>query len=136
MGEDFDVHGKDKRRSLSQEVFVLQIIVEMKTGEMRNLREQVAETQQKMEQLEVNKKKLNVALARIEDLEEQNVYKEKLTKRLSAENDKLQEDIKNSSSAAKMMNETVDVLKKRIRENLINESQEKRKSCEAFSIII
>jgi len=130
--EDFDVHGKDKRRSLSQEVFVLQIIVEMKTGEMRNLREQVAETQQKMEQMEVNRKKLNVALARIEDLEEQNVYKEKLTKRLSAENDKLQEDIKNSSSAAKMMNETVDVLKKRIRENLINESQEKKEELRGF----
>ena len=66
-----EVGRPEKRRSLSQETFCLQIIVGMKTDEMRNLREQVAVTEQKLEQSENSKKKLNLVLARIEDLKEQ-----------------------------------------------------------------
>ena len=66
-----EVAGAEKRRSLSQEAFCLQIIVSMKTDEMRNLREQVAITEQKLEQSENSKKKLSLVLARIEDLKEQ-----------------------------------------------------------------
>jgi len=72
--------GPEKRRSLSQEVFCLQIIVEMKTDEMRNLREQVAITEQQLEQSENSKKKLSTVLARIEDLEEQIAIKERVEK--------------------------------------------------------
>ena len=70
--------GTEKRRSLSQEVFCLQIIVEMKTDEMRNLREQVALTEQELEQFEITKKRLSTVLARIEDLEEQITIKERV----------------------------------------------------------
>ena len=70
--------GTEKRRSLSQEVFCLQIIVEMKTDEMRNLREQVALTEQELEQFEITKKRLSTVLARIEDLEEQIAIKERV----------------------------------------------------------
>ena len=70
--------GTEKRRSLSQEVFCLQIIVEMKTDEMRNLREQVALTEQQLEQFEITKKRLKTVLARIEDLEEQITIKERV----------------------------------------------------------
>ena len=72
--------GDEKRRSLSQEVFCLQIVVEMKTDEMRNLREQVALTEQELEQFGISKKKLKTVLARIEDLEEQIVIKERAEK--------------------------------------------------------
>ena len=63
--------GEDKRRSLSQEVYSLQLVVEMRTGDVRNLREQLARATQKLEQEEIVKEKLRKATARIEDMKEQ-----------------------------------------------------------------
>merc|ERR1712013_248075 len=42
----------NKRRSLSQEVYSLQLVVEMRTGEVRSLREQMAKATQQLEQAE------------------------------------------------------------------------------------
>ena len=62
---------EDKKRSLSQEVYSLQLVVEMRTGEVRNFREQLARVTQKLEQEEIVKDKMSKATARMEDLEEQ-----------------------------------------------------------------
>ena len=62
---------EDKKRSLSQEVYSLQLVVEMRTGEVRNLREHLVRATQKLEQAEIVKEKLRKATARMEDLEEQ-----------------------------------------------------------------
>ena len=68
---DEDDLSEYKKRSLSQEVYSLQLVVEMRTGEVRNLRDQLARTTQELEQAEVVKEKLGKSTARIEDLEEQ-----------------------------------------------------------------
>jgi hypothetical protein len=62
---------ENKKISLSQEVYSLQLVVEMRTGEVRNLRDQLARTTQQQEQAEIDKGKLRKATARMEDLEEQ-----------------------------------------------------------------
>ena len=62
---------ENKRRSLSQEVYSLQLVVEMRSGEVRNLRDQLARETQKLEQAEIDKEKWMKATARMEDLEEQ-----------------------------------------------------------------
>ena len=72
--------GEDKRRSLSQEVYSLQLVVEMRTGEVRNLREQLARATQQLDQAEIRREKLKKATARMEDLEEQVKMKNNLEK--------------------------------------------------------
>ena len=63
--------GEYKRRSLSQEVHTLQLVVEMRSGEVRKIRDQLARATQQLEQAEIDKEKLKKATARMEDLEEQ-----------------------------------------------------------------
>ena len=41
---------EDKKRSLSQEAYSLQMVIEMRTGEVRNLRDQLARATQQPEQ--------------------------------------------------------------------------------------
>ena len=77
---------EDKKKSLSQEIYSLQLVVEMRTGEVRNLRDQLARTTQQLEQAEVVKEKLGKATARIEDLEEQIKLKNRLEKYASEYN--------------------------------------------------
>jgi hypothetical protein len=48
---------EDKKRSLSQEVYSLQLVVEMRTGEVRNLREQLTRATQELDETETTKKK-------------------------------------------------------------------------------
>jgi hypothetical protein len=102
----------DKRRSLSQEVFCLQIIVGMKTDEMRNLREQVAITEQKLEQSENSEKKLSTVLARIEDLEEQVVIKERAQKQLLFEKSQLEISVLDASKAVTRLSQNVEELQR------------------------
>ena len=71
---------ENKRRSLSQEVYSLQLVVEMRTGEVRNFREQLARATQELEQAEIVKEKLTKATARMEDLEEQIKIKNRMEK--------------------------------------------------------
>ena len=69
--EEDDNISEDKKRSLSQEVYSLQLVVEMRTGEVRNMREQMAKATQQLEQAEIDKQRLKKVTARMEDLEEQ-----------------------------------------------------------------
>ena len=71
MEYDKDPIRRKKKRSLTQEVYSLQLVVEMRTGEVRNLREQLAKASQQLEEAQIEKEKLRNVSARIEDLEEQ-----------------------------------------------------------------
>ena len=80
MEYEEDNVSEDKRRSLSQEVYSLQLVIDMRTGEVRNLREQLNIATQQQEEAEVNKEKLKKATARVEDLQEQIKMKNKVEK--------------------------------------------------------
>ena len=69
---------EEKKRSLSAEVYSLQLVVEMRTGEVRSLREKLGIVTHQMESQAVTQSQLDKALARIEDLEEQ--LKQKVVK--------------------------------------------------------
>ena len=71
---------KRKRRSLSQEVYSLQLVVEMRTGEVRNLRDQLARATEQLDQAEIVKENLENAITKMEDLEEQVKMKNNLEK--------------------------------------------------------
>jgi len=108
---------EDKKRSLSQEVYSLQLVVEMRTGEVRNLREQLARATQDLEQERHVQEKLRTALTRIEDLEEQLRIKAKLEKQLSVEKNELEMTVTNSNKAVERMSQNVEELQWRIKNN-------------------
>ena len=62
---------EEKKRSLSAEVYSLQLVVEMRTAEVRGLREKLATSLQQLEDAAVTRNSLQKAHARIEDLKEQ-----------------------------------------------------------------
>ena len=62
---------EEKKRSLSAEVYSLQLVVDMRTGEVRNLRDQVATLTHHLEIMHDTQTKLDKANNRIEDLQEQ-----------------------------------------------------------------
>ena len=78
MEYEEDERGEDKKIRLSQEVYSFQLVVEMRTGEVRNLREQLDRATQQLEQAEEGNERLRKATARMEDLEEQLRIKYKL----------------------------------------------------------
>merc|ERR1712117_459610 len=61
---------EEKKRSLSAEVYSLQLVVEMRTGEVRSLRDKLAAATQQLDTAAAVKTQLDKAQARIEDLEE------------------------------------------------------------------
>ena len=71
---------EEKKRSLSAEVYSLQLVVEMRTGEVRNLRDQLATLTHNLEIMHEVQTKLDKANNRIEDLEEQVRTKDRLEK--------------------------------------------------------
>merc|ERR1719369_293632 len=105
----------NKKRSLSQEVYSLQLVIEMKTGEVKNLREQLARATHELEQDEMVKEKLKKATLRIEDLEEQPKIKSKLEKQLSLEKAHLEQNLSQSNKAVDRMSKDVETLQWRIR---------------------
>ena len=62
---------EEKKRSLSAEVYSLQLVVEMRTAEVRSLREKLATASQQLEDAAATRNSLQKAQARIEDLKEQ-----------------------------------------------------------------
>merc|ERR1719500_2038800 len=58
---------EEKKRSLSAEVYSLQLVVEMRTAEVRGLREKLATSQQQLEDAAVTRNSLQKAEAKIED---------------------------------------------------------------------
>ena len=75
--DDGDKLSDQKKMSLNQELYSLKLVLEMKTGEVINLREEITKAKQKLDQAVMNEEKLQKATARIEDLEEQLRIKKK-----------------------------------------------------------
>jgi len=107
----------NKRRSLSQEVYSLQLVVEMRTGEVRSLREQMAKASQQLEQAEKDKEKLRKVTARVEDLEEQIRIKNCFERQLSLEKSQLERKVSVSVKEADRMSKTMESLRWRIQNN-------------------
>merc|ERR1712050_605009 len=108
---------ENKKRSLSQEVYSLQLVVEMRTGEVRNLREQMAKATQQLEQAQLDKEKLRKVTARMEDLEEQLRIKTNVERQLSLEKSQLETEVANSTREADRMSKTMESLRWRIQNN-------------------
>merc|ERR1719481_2457849 len=108
---------EDKKRSLTQEVYSLQLVVEMRTGEVRNLREQIAKASQQLEQAQMDKEKLRKVTARMEDLEEQLRIKTNVERQLSLEKSQLETEVANSTKEADRMSKTMESLRWRIQNN-------------------
>merc|ERR1711970_1267668 len=94
--EEDDNISEEKKRSLSQEVYSLQLAVEMRTGEVRNMREQMARATQQLEQAEIDKQRLKKVTARMEDLEEQLRIKNQFERQLSLEKKELELSVSSS----------------------------------------
>jgi len=107
----------NKKRSLTQEVYSLQLVVEMRTGEVRNLREQMAKASQQLEQAEMDKEKLRKVTARVEDLEEQLRIKNCFERQLSLEKSQLEKKMSISVKEADRMSKTMESLRWRIQNN-------------------
>ena len=71
---------EEKKRSLSAEVYSLQLVVDMRTGEVMNLRDQLASLTHQLEVMQDVQTKLDKANNRIEDLEEQVRTKDRVEK--------------------------------------------------------
>merc|ERR1712123_282675 len=108
---------EDRKRSLSQEVYSLQLVDELRTGESRNLREQLARATQQLEQVEMGRAKLRKATARMEDLEEQLKIKNEFERQLSLEKSQLEKSDTDSKKAAQRMSQNVEELQWRIKNN-------------------
>jgi len=108
---------ENKKRSLTQEVYSLQLVVEMRTGEVRNLREQMAKATQQLEQAQMDKEKLRKVTARMEDLEEQLRIKTNVERQLSLEKSQLETEVANSTREADRMSKTMESLRWRIQNN-------------------
>jgi len=107
----------NKKRSLSQEVYSLQLVVEMRTGEVRNMREQMARATQQLEQADIDKQRLKKVTARMEDLEEQLRIKNQFERQLSLEKKELELSVTSSKKAAQRMSQNVEELQWRIKNN-------------------
>jgi len=108
---------EEKKRSLSAEVYSLQLVVEMRTGEVRSLREKLGIVTHQMESQAVTQSQLDKALARIEDLEEQLKQKVVKEQRISAEKWELESSVSESTKKMERMSMNVEELQWRIRNN-------------------
>jgi len=133
--EEEENMSEDKKRSLGQEVYSLQLVVEMRTEEVRNLREKLATATQHLEQAEIDKQKLKKVTVRMEDLEEQLKIKSDMQNQLSLEKDQLEIDMTNTSKEVDRMSKNVEALQWRIRnhfdvpvEGLITEYQDHQRA--------
>ena len=119
LAEEYDDENlsEEKKRSLSAEVYSLQLVVEMRSGEVRTLRDKLAAATQQLETAAAVKTQLDKAAARIEDLEEQLKVKSKMERQLSVEKSELEVNMRNSVKVADRMSKDVEQLQWRIKNN-------------------
>merc|ERR1712227_487293 len=108
---------EEKKRSLSAEVYSLQLVVEMRTGEVKTLRSKLGAMTHQLETASATQTKLDKAQARVEDLEEQLRVKKQFERQLSEANTELEERNANSSKVVDRMSKNVEQLQWRIRNN-------------------
>jgi len=108
---------EEKRLSLGQEVYSLQLVVEMRSSEVRNLRQQLALANQQLEEMESTKGQLEKANARLDDLQAQVNAKNMIERQLSIEKSQLELTVDSSNKAVERMSQNVEELQWRIRNN-------------------
>merc|ERR1719150_3695381 len=101
---------EEKRLSLGQEVYSLQLVVEMRGGEVRSLRQQLALANQQLEEMEKTKSQLEKANARLDDLQAQVDAKNLIERQLSIEKSQLEMSVDNSNKAVERMSQNVEEL--------------------------
>merc|ERR1719209_1975233 len=107
----------EKRLSLGQEVYSLQLVVEMRGSEGKNLRQQLALANQQLEEMESTKSQLEKANARLDDLQAQVNAKNMIERQLSIEKSQLEMSVDSSNKAVERMSQNVEELQWRIRNN-------------------
>jgi len=90
---------------------------EMRTGEVRSLREKLGIVTHQMESQAVTQSQLDKALARIEDLEEQLKVKIQMERQLSVEKSELEQNVAISNKVVDRMSMNVEQLQWRIKNN-------------------
>merc|ERR1719450_283771 len=108
---------EEKKRSLSAEVYSLELVVEMRTGEVKTLRSKLGNMTHQLETAANTQAKLDKAQARVEDLEEQLKQKVELEQRMSAEKYQLESSMTQSTKQMERMSMNVEELQWRIRNN-------------------
>jgi len=108
---------EEKKLSLGQEVYSLQLVVDMRTGEVRSLRQQLAVANQQLEVMDSLKSQLEKANARLDDLQAQVMNKNAIEKQLSQEKSQLELSVDSSNKAVERMSQNVEELQWRIRNN-------------------
>merc|ERR550525_1262437 len=108
---------EEKKLSLGQEVYSLQLVVDMRTGEVRSLRQQLAVANQQLESMDSLKSQLEKANARLDDLQAQVMNKNAIEKQLSQEKSQLEMSVDSSNKAVERMSQNVEELQWRIRNN-------------------
>jgi len=108
---------EERKLSLGQEVYSLQLVVEMRSSEVRSLRQQLALATQQLEELEATKSLLGKATARLDDLQAQVAEKERVGRQLSMEKTQLERTVTSSNKEKQRMSQNVEELQWRIRNN-------------------
>jgi len=108
---------EEKKLSLGQEVYSLQLVVDMRTGEVRSLRQQLAVANQQLECMDSLRGQLEKANARLDDLQAQVLNKNAIEKQLSQEKSQLELSVDSSNKAVERMSQNVEELQWRIRNN-------------------
>merc|ERR1719220_1153692 len=108
---------EERKLSLGQEVYSLQLVVDMRSGEVRNLRQQLAVANQQLECMDSLRGQLDKANARLDDLQAQVFNKNAIEKQLSQEKSQLELSVDSSNKAVERMSQNVEELQWRIRNN-------------------
>jgi len=108
---------EERKLSLGQEVYSLQLVVEMRSSEVRSLRQQLALSTQQLEEMEATKVLLGKATARMDDLQAQLAEKARVGRQLSIEKTQLEMTVTSSNKAVERMSQNVEELQWRIRNN-------------------
>jgi len=108
---------EERKRCLTAEVYSLQLVVEMRSKELKTMREQLAKSSRELEDYDVIKDKLKKAETRIEDMKEQLAVKDRVERQLCEEKCHLERTVSSSSKAVERMSQNVEELQWRIRNN-------------------
>jgi len=117
MEYEEDNLSEERKDILSQEVYSLQMVVEMRTKEVKSLRQQLSKVTKELVESEALQTELKSETEKMEDLERQIKTKDNFERQLSVEKCQLEQNLTNSNRAAQRLSQNVEELQWRIRNN-------------------
>jgi len=117
MEYEEDNLSEERKDILSQEVYSLQMVVEMRTKEVKSLRQQLDKVTKELTESEVIQEELKNKTEKMEDLEYQIKNKDTFERQLSIEKSQLEQNLSKSNRAAQRLSQNVEELQWRIRNN-------------------